>query len=59
MRAIEHGQRPVYTMRLATSERRLIELAAAQKSEPLAAYIRRVALLAARQELASDGGQVA
>ena len=43
--------RPVYTMRLGTPERRLLEAAAAQSDEPLSAYIRRVALHAAWREL--------
>lgn len=45
--------RPVYTMRLGTAERRIIEAAAAQQGEPLSAYIRQVALECARRELAT------
>lgn len=44
--------RPTYAMRLGEVERRVIEAAAAQKGEPLSTYIRRVALRAARVELA-------
>jgi uncharacterized protein (DUF1778 family) len=44
--------RPTYAMRLGDVERRVIEAAAAQKGEPMSAYIRRVALQAARKELA-------
>ena len=43
--------RPVYTMRLGTPERRILEAAAAQNDETLSAYIRRVTLHAARREL--------
>lgn len=44
--------RPTYAMRLGHNERRVVEAAAAQRDEPLSAYIRRVALEAARRELA-------
>lgn len=44
--------RPTYAMRLGDDERRVIEAAAAQRREPLSAYIRRVALERARRELA-------
>ena len=45
------GQRPVFTIRLGQSERRLIELAATARQESLAAFIRRVAIAQARQEI--------
>ena len=44
--------RPIYTMRLGTPERRVLEAAAAQRGEQLSEYIRRTALNAARRELA-------
>lgn len=44
--------RPTYAMRLGDDERKVIEAAAAQRGEPLSAYIRRVALARARRELA-------
>jgi uncharacterized protein (DUF1778 family) len=44
--------RPTYAMRLGDVERRVIEAAAAQKGEPMSAYIRRVAMTAARRDLA-------
>lgn len=47
--------RPVYSMRLATTERRIMEAAASLHDEPLSTYIRRVALARARRELAEDG----
>lgn len=43
--------RPIYTLRLGSSERRLLEAAAADKGVPLSEYIRRVALETARREL--------
>lgn len=46
--------RPVYTMRLGTSERRILEAAAANHGEKMSAYIRRVVLQAARHELGED-----
>jgi uncharacterized protein (DUF1778 family) len=45
--------RPTYAMRLGDVERRVIEAAAAQKGEPMSAYIRRVAMTAARRDLAA------
>lgn len=45
-----------FTLRLPTPDRRLIEAAAAQKGEPLAAFIRQVALRAARRELELGNG---
>ncbi len=48
-------ERPVYTLRLARSERRLLEAAAADRNEYLAEYIRRTALAAARLDLAPTG----
>ena len=44
-------ERPVYTLRLALSERCILEAAAAQHREYLAEFIRRTALEAARREL--------
>jgi hypothetical protein len=44
--------RPTYAMRLGMVERRIIAAAAAQRGEAMSAYIRRVAVVAARQELA-------
>jgi hypothetical protein len=44
-------QRPVFTMRLAVAERRIIEAAAASRTEYLSEYIRRAALEAARRDL--------
>ena len=44
-------ERPVYTLRLATIERRLLEAAAMQRDEYLAEFIRRTALEAARKNL--------
>lgn len=44
--------RPTYAMRLGDDERLRIEAAAARKGVPLSAYIRRVALEAARRDLA-------
>jgi uncharacterized protein (DUF1778 family) len=46
--------RPTYAIRLGEVERRVIEAAAAQKGEPMSAYVRRVALAAARRDLAED-----
>jgi len=43
--------RPVYTMRLGDDERLMLAAAAARRNEALSAYIRRVALQAARQDL--------
>lgn len=51
---IPSRERPVYTMRLALAERRVLEAAAAARNEYLAEYIRRVALDAARRELAGE-----
>jgi uncharacterized protein (DUF1778 family) len=45
--------RQTYAMRLAEDERRVVAAAAAQRGEPLSAYIRRVALETARRELAA------
>ncbi len=50
------GQRPVFTIRLGDAERRLIELAADARGESLAAYFRRSATTAAREEIASGAG---
>jgi len=47
--------RPTYAMRLGDDERRVVEAAAAQRGEPLSAYIRRAALERARRELAATG----
>ena len=46
--------RPVYTMRLGTPERRILEAAAAQHDEALSSYIRRVMLQTARREIAEE-----
>jgi uncharacterized protein (DUF1778 family) len=50
---IPSRERPVYTLRLAQAERRLLEAAAAARQEYLAEYIRRTALSAARQDVAA------
>jgi AraC-like DNA-binding protein len=47
--------RPTYAMRLGKVERQVISAAAAQTGEAMSAYIRRVAMLAARRELANAG----
>lgn len=52
MAKLPSRERPVYTLRLAIAERRLLEAAAARQTEHLAEYIRRTALEAARRELA-------
>lgn len=44
--------RPTYAMRLGDDERMRIQAAAAQYGEPPSTYIRRVALEAARRDLA-------
>ena len=46
--------RVTYAMRLGDNERRLIEAASALRDEALSAYIRRVALESARQDLADQ-----
>jgi uncharacterized protein (DUF1778 family) len=46
--------RPPYTMRIGDDERRIVAAAAALRGEALAAYIRRVALLAARRDLTEN-----
>lgn len=46
------GVRPVYTLRLARSERHLLQAAASLDRLTLAEYIRRSALAAARSDLA-------
>lgn len=46
--------RDVYTLRLHFAERRLLEVAALQRGEQLAKFIRRSALEAARRELATE-----
>ena len=51
---IPSRERAVYTMRLATTERRLLEAAAADRQEYLAQYIRRTSLTAARRDLNTD-----
>lgn len=51
---IPSRERPVYTIRLATGERRLLEVAAAHRQEYLAEYIRRTALAAARRDVSTD-----
>lgn len=43
--------RPIYTLRLGTPERRILEAAAAQRGERLSEYLRRVGLEAARRDL--------
>lgn len=43
--------RVTYAMRLGDDERKVLEAAAAAQHEPLSAYIRRVALEAARHDL--------
>jgi uncharacterized protein (DUF1778 family) len=48
-------RRATYAMRLRESERRLIETAAIQRGEVLSAYIRTVALEAARRDLGRFG----
>jgi len=45
--------RPPFAVRLATTERRVLEAAAAQTREAVGTYIRRVALERARRELAT------
>jgi uncharacterized protein (DUF1778 family) len=47
-------ERPVFTLRLAQSERRVLEAAAAQRPEHLSEFIRRTALEAARRDLAAQ-----
>ena len=47
-------ERPVYTLRLAQKERRILEAAAVQRDEYLAEFIRRASLDAARQELSAS-----
>ena len=44
-------ERPVFTLRLAAAERRILEAAAAQRPEYLSEFIRRSALEAARRDL--------
>lgn len=56
MATIPSRERPVYTIRLATPERRLLEAAAAHRQEYLAEFIRRTSLTAARQDLSTDHG---
>lgn len=51
------GGRRVYTMRLGVPERAVIAAAAAQRREPVSAFIRRTALAAARRELAPQGSE--
>jgi uncharacterized protein (DUF1778 family) len=46
--------RPTYAMRLGEDERLRIAAAAARRGEALSAFIRRVALEAARKELAES-----
>ena len=53
---IPSRERAVYTMRLATAERRLLEAAAAHRQEFLSEFIRRTSLTAARQDLSTDQG---
>jgi uncharacterized protein (DUF1778 family) len=50
-------ERPVYTLRLAAGERRVLEAAAAERAEYLAEFIRRTALEAARRALAGSTEQ--
>ena len=45
--------REVYTLRIGDDERRVVAAAAAQRGEPLSAFIRRAALDRARRELAT------
>jgi uncharacterized protein (DUF1778 family) len=52
MATLPSRERPVYTLRLATAERRVLEAAAAEKAEHLAEFIRRTSLDAARRQLA-------
>lgn len=49
--------RPSYTMRLGVDERLEIAVAARRNREAVSAYIRRVALEAARRELAQPAGR--
>ena len=51
---IPSRERAVYTMRLATAERRLLEAAAAHRQEYLAEYIRRTSLTAARRDVSTE-----
>lgn len=46
--------RPVWTLRLGSDERRLLEAAAGQRGVPLSTYVRGAALRAARAELVAD-----
>lgn len=46
--------RPTFAMRLGDDERRVIAAAAAQRTEAVSAYIRRVALKAARKDLTAE-----
>ena len=54
MATLPSRERPVYTIRLATTERRLLEAAAAHRQEYLAEYIRRTSLTAARRDLSTE-----
>ena len=51
-------ERSIYTLRLAASERALLEAAATQRDLYLSEWIRRVALATARAELAREEAQV-
>jgi uncharacterized protein (DUF1778 family) len=46
--------RSVFTMRLGDDERLKLAAAAARRAEALSAYVRRVALQAARRDLTAD-----
>ena len=54
MATLPSRERPVYTMRLATAERQLLQAAAANRQEFLAEYIRRSSLTAARRDLTTE-----
>ena len=54
MTTLPSRERPVYAIRLATAERRLLEAAAAHRQEYLAEYIRRTSLAAAFRDLETE-----
>lgn len=54
MATVPSRERPVFTLRLAVAERRLLEAAAAERAEYLSEYIRRNSLAAARQDLSTE-----
>jgi uncharacterized protein (DUF1778 family) len=54
MATVFSRERPVFTIRLGTAERRLLEAAAAERHEYLAEFIRRTSLTAARRDLTAE-----